>query len=130
MKYIHLLTVLITASIFASAYTVGIVNFSDMVATLLGSGVISWSRMKTVGENCDFEALPYLIVISQILVPLAVGIPVSFMIPNVLQTEQMIDWEKESWFTESDNKIRRSWQHANKHNEEETHKTAPKESSE
>lgn len=114
-------------SISASAYTVGIVNFSDMVATLLGSGVISWSRMKTVGENCDFEVLPYLIVISQILVPLAVGIPVIFMIPNVLQTEQMIDWERESWLTESDNKLG-PWQHANKHDEEETHKTEPKES--
>lgn len=58
--------------------------------------------MKTVGVNCDFGALPYLIVISQILVPVAVSIPITFMIPNVLQTEQMIDWEKESWGSESD----------------------------
>jgi hypothetical protein len=73
-----------------------------MVATLLGSGVIHWSGLKTVGDNCDFGALPYLIVISQILVPVAVSIPVTFMIPNVLQTEQMIDWEKETWGIESD----------------------------
>ena len=73
-----------------------------MVATLLGSGVIHWSGLKTVGDNCDFGALPDLIVITQILVPLAVSIPVTFMIPNVLQTEQMIDWEKESWGFESD----------------------------
>ena len=56
--------------------------------------------MKTVGQSCDFGALPYLIIISQIIVPLAVGIPVILMIPNVLQTEQMIDWEKENWLTE------------------------------
>jgi hypothetical protein len=75
-----------------------------MVATLLGSGVIQWSGMKTVGQNCDFEALPHLIVMSQIIVPLAVGIPIVFMIPNVLQTEHLIDWEKENWFTEREKK--------------------------
>jgi hypothetical protein len=67
---------------------------------MLGSGVIRWSGMKTVGDSCDFGALPYLIVISQILVPLAVGIPATLMLPNVSQSEHIIDWEKEEWFVE------------------------------
>eukprot|EP00571_Detonula_confervacea_P012466 CAMPEP_0172306404 /NCGR_PEP_ID=MMETSP1058-20130122/7478_1 /TAXON_ID=83371 /ORGANISM="Detonula confervacea, Strain CCMP 353" /LENGTH=622 /DNA_ID=CAMNT_0013018275 /DNA_START=148 /DNA_END=2016 /DNA_ORIENTATION=+ len=80
------------------AYTVGIANFCGMVSSLIGSGVIQWSGMKTVGENCDFESLPYLIVIFQILVPMIVGIPAVFLIPNVLQTEHLIDWESERWY--------------------------------
>ena len=80
------------------AYTVGISNFCAMVSGLLGSGVIRWSGMVTTGTDCNFEALPYLIVICQILVPLCIGIPASFLIPNVLQTDQLIDFEhEEEW---------------------------------
>ena len=56
--------------------------------------------MITIGVNCDFKALPYLILISQILVPLAVGIPATLMLPNVSQSEHIIDWEKEEWIVE------------------------------
>lgn len=87
------------------AYTVGIANFCGMVSSLIGSGVISWSGMKTVGtaadETCDFEALPYLIVVFQILVPMLIGIPAAFLIPNVLQTEHLINWEQERWYEET-----------------------------
>ena len=87
------------------AYTVGIANFCGMVSSLIGSGVIKWSGMKTVGEDCDFEALPWLIVIFQIVVPVVVGVPACFLIPNVLQTEHMIDWEKEEgWCEENENR--------------------------
>jgi len=77
------------------AYTVGISNFCLMVSGLLGSGVIRWSGMVTTGTDCNFEALPYLIVICQILVPICIGIPATFLIPNVLQTDQLIDFERE-----------------------------------
>lgn len=70
------------------------------MTSLIGSGVIHWSGMKTVGEECDFEALPFLVVIFQILLPIVVGIPAMFLIPNVLQTERLIDWEKEGWYSE------------------------------
>jgi len=85
------------------AYTVGIANFCGMVSSLLGSGVIQWSGMRTVaseGEICDFEALPYLIVLFQILLPILIGIPAVLLIPNVLQTEPLIDWEKETGWSE------------------------------
>lgn len=80
------------------AYTVGIANFCSMVSNLVGSGVIKWSGMTTVGEECNFDSLPNLIVIFSILVPTLVGIPATFLIPNVLQTENMIDWETEQWY--------------------------------
>lgn len=66
-----------------------------MVSGLLGSGVIQWSGMVTTGTDCNFEALPYLIVICQILVPICIGMPACFLLPNVLQTDQFIDFERE-----------------------------------
>ena len=80
------------------AYSVGIGTFCFMFSNLLGSGIIKWSGMITVGDHCDFNNLPYLIVIFQILVPLAVGIPATLFIPNVHQTERLIDWKKEQWY--------------------------------
>lgn len=83
------------------AYSVGIGTFCFMLSNLLGSGVIEASGMRTVAEegmSCDFHDLPRLIVIFQILIPILVGIPATLFIPNVLQTEQLIDWEKEKWY--------------------------------
>jgi len=83
------------------AYTVGIANFCNIVNSLVGSGVISMSGMKTVGDNCDFKALPGLVVITQIIIPIVIGVPAMFLIPNVLQTERLIDWDREGWYSAS-----------------------------
>jgi hypothetical protein len=91
-----------------SAYTVGITSFCGMVTTMLGSGVIRWSGMKTIGNNCDFTVLPYLIIIFQVCMPLVVGIPVTFMLPNVLQTEHIIDWETEDWYANGAHDVAKS----------------------
>lgn len=80
------------------AYTVGITNFCNMLSGLLGSGIIEWSGMVTVGDNCNFDQLPYIIVLWKVLIPMLIGIPATFLIPNVLQTENLIDWEKERWY--------------------------------
>ena len=85
------------------AYSVGIGTFCFMFTNLLGSGVIGWSGMQTVGDSCNFDDLPRLLVIFQILIPLAVGIPATFFIPNVLQTEQLMDWPKERWYEDESN---------------------------
>jgi len=82
------------------AYVVGIGNFTGMFSGLLGSAIIEWSKMKTVGEDCDFSELPTIIVLFKILLPMLVGIPATFLIPNVLQTEPLIDWDKEKWCEE------------------------------
>lgn len=54
--------------------------------------------MVTVGDNCNFDQLPYIIVLWKVLIPMLIGIPATFLIPNVLQTENLIDWEKERWY--------------------------------
>lgn len=82
--------------------TVGIANFCNMASNLLGSGVIKWSGMSTVGDDCNFDALPKLIIVYSIVIPTLVGIPATFLIPNILQTENMIDWEKEQWYDVSE----------------------------
>lgn len=79
------------------AYIVGIANFCNMLSGLLGSGIIKWSNMKTVGEDCNFDNLANIIVLFKILLPMLVGIPATFLIPNVLQTEPLIDWNQERW---------------------------------
>lgn len=85
------------------AYSVGIGTFCFMVTNLLGSGIIQWTGMKTVGEECHFDSLPYLIIIFQITVPMAIGIPATLFIPNVKQTEPLIDWEAERWYKDTSN---------------------------
>ena len=83
---------------FLLAYSAGIGTFCYIITNVLGSGIIMWSGMRTVGEDCNFDDLPHLIVVYQILLPLVVGIPATLFIPNLLQTEQLIEWEKESWY--------------------------------
>lgn len=86
------------------AYSAGIGTFCYIITNVLGSGIIMWSGMTTVGEDCNFDDLPHLIVVYQILVPLAIGVPSTLFIPNVFQTEQLIEWERESWYEdETDN---------------------------
>lgn len=54
--------------------------------------------MVTIGDSCNFDDLGQLIVIWKMLVPILVGIPATFLIPNTLQTEPLIDWKKEAWY--------------------------------
>ena len=85
-----------------SAYLNGIFDFCAIVISyLIGSGVISWSGLKTVGEDCDYTSLPSLILIAKLLVPLTFGIPILFLLPNAHETECLIDWELEKgWHSE------------------------------
>ena len=75
-------------------------EFCGIVSNLLGSRAIDWSGIKTVDEDCNFTPLPYLVLITQIVIPIGIGIPAVFLLPNVYQTENLIDWEKEGWYSE------------------------------
>ena len=77
----------------ATAYVIGMTNFCRVLNLLIGSWVIQWSGMTTLGKDCDFKALPYLVVAFKIVIPFLIAIPAMCLIPNVLQTEHMIDWE-------------------------------------
>lgn len=93
----NLVNHIIATFFFFLAFTSGVSMFCNISTTMLGAGIITWSGMTTIGENCDFRAFPYLITTFQICLPLAIGIPAIFMLPNVLQTETIINWEKEKW---------------------------------
>ena len=77
----------------ATAYVIGMTNFCRVLNLLIGSWVIQWSGMTTLGKDCDFKALPYLVVAFKIVFPFLIAIPAMCLIPNVLQTEHMIVWE-------------------------------------
>jgi hypothetical protein len=53
-------------------------------------------------EDCNFTPLPYLVLITQIVIPIGIGIgiPAVFLIPNVYQTENLIHWANEGWYSE------------------------------
>ena len=71
-----------------------------IVSNLLGSRAIDWSGIKTVDEDCNFTPLPYLVLVTQIVIPIGIGIPAVFLIPNVYQTENLIDWAEEGWYSD------------------------------
>ena len=77
-------------------------EFCGIVSNLLGSKAIDWSGIKTVDEDCNFTPLTYLVLITQIVIPIGIGIgiPAVFLIPNVYQTENLIDWANEGWYSE------------------------------
>jgi hypothetical protein len=86
------------ASVFA--YSCGMTNFCGMVSGLFASWAIDLSGMITVGKSCNFEALPLLIIVVNVLPVVFIGLPVIMLIPDVYQTEELIDWEKEGWIAE------------------------------
>jgi hypothetical protein len=55
--------------------------------------------VSSVIASCTLHS--YLILfLTQIVIPIAVGIPAVYLIPNVYQTENLIDWENEGWYSE------------------------------
>jgi len=80
------------------SYSVGIGTFCFLLSSQIGSAIIQSSNMKTVGTDCDFSELPRLLVIFQTLVPICVALPATLLVPNVLQTQQVINWEEERWY--------------------------------
>lgn len=86
------------ASVFA--YSAGMTNFCGMVSGLFASWAIDLSGMITVGESCNFEALPLLIILVNVVPVVLIGLPVIMLVPDVYQTEELIDWEKEGWIAE------------------------------
>ena len=65
----------------------------------MGSEAIRLSGIKTIGEECNFDALSFLLIITKIIIPIVIGVPAMFLIPNVLQTERLIDWDREGWYS-------------------------------
>lgn len=84
-----------------SAYVLGLSAFCNLLANIMGSKVIHLSGIKAIGEECNFDALSFLIIFTQMIIPIVIGVPAMFLIPNVLQTERLIDWDCEGWYSVS-----------------------------
>ena len=109
--------------LFLSAYVLGLSSFCNLVANIMGSEAIRLSGIKTIGDECNFDALSFLIIVTKIIIPIGIGVPAMFLIPNKLQTECLIDWEKEGW--NNNNEMERSDLLGNEEPGEQDDRTAP-----
>ncbi len=78
----------------AFAFLAGINNFSYMISEISGALIFDAAGVKTTAP-CDFSSLWWLIIICHVTLPLIGGVGASFLIPNVYQTESLLDEKKE-----------------------------------
>lgn len=67
------------------ALMAGLSNYAKMVAGLSGAVIFNYAGV----VGCNFDALPALIIMCYIVLPLLGGIPSIFLIPNVYQNETL-----------------------------------------
>jgi len=70
------------------AFLSGIGELSVMVSRIIGSVIIEYGGIKTI-VPCDFSKLWWLILVCHIIPPLIIGIPMTWLIPNVTQKESI-----------------------------------------
>jgi hypothetical protein len=71
------------------AFLAGISNFAGMFAELSGAAIFEAAGIVTTETVCNFDALPWLVLVCHILVPTAVSIPATWLVPNIYQTESV-----------------------------------------
>ncbi len=72
------------------AFMAGISNLSGMVSGLMGAVIFEFVGIKTTEPGCDFSSLWILVLVCNILAPLLIGIPNSWLIPQWYQTDQFV----------------------------------------
>lgn len=73
------------------AFLAGISNFAVMVSELSGAMIFEAAGIKTISPHCNFESLWWIIVICHITVPFLAGIPATWLIPDIRQTDRLFD---------------------------------------
>ncbi|MBX9636947.1 MAG: folate/biopterin family MFS transporter [Nitrosomonas sp.] len=72
------------------AFLAGIGNFASMISELSGGLIFEAAGIRTISNpKCNFDNLWWLILICHASLPILIGLPASFLIPNVLQTEEL-----------------------------------------
>jgi hypothetical protein len=76
------------------AFLAGINNFASMISELSGGLIFEAAGIKTTSSlasegGCNFDALWWLIILCHVSLPIAIGVPAAWLIPNVLQTESL-----------------------------------------
>lgn len=79
------------AAIFA--FLAGVSNFGGMVSELTGAAIFEAAGIRTVSPNCNFDSLWWLVIVCHITLPLVAGIPATWLIPDIRQTDQLIKGE-------------------------------------
>jgi len=89
-----LISIFVTKDMEAScfAFLAGISNFSRMTTKLSGTIIFSLAGIDTaVGKVCNFDSLWWLVLICHIAMPVVIGIPAVFLIPDIEQDAKRID---------------------------------------
>ena len=74
------------------AFVAGVSKYSTTFSSLVGSSLMNLSGLKTTGDECDFSALPMLVVGLSVVLPVAAGLPaIYYLIPDVMQSESLTD---------------------------------------
>lgn len=70
------------------AFMAGISNFSSMVSQLTGLIIFTAAGVTADGDACNFEALPWLVLMCHICFPLMM-VPAIYFIPDIRQTDAL-----------------------------------------
>ena len=73
-----------------------------VVTNIIGSDAVHLSGMKTIGEKCNFDALPvisFFMLDTSIVPTIILGILAMCLVPNMLQSEKLIDLECTDWYS-------------------------------
>lgn len=81
------------------AFLAGINNFASMISELSGGLIFEAAGIRTTlgtanGGKCNFDALWWLIILCHVSMPIVIGVPAAWLIPNVLQTESLTPQEE------------------------------------
>lgn len=77
------------------AFMAGVYNFAAVTARLVGALLYEAAGVRTVVEpgeaHCHFAPLGWLIVVCYMLLPLAVGLPAAYLVPDIHQDQPLED---------------------------------------
>ena len=72
------------------AYLAGVSNFGKMISVIFGAWLIELFGIQTLGPQCQWANLEWLILGGHIVVMLLISIPATWLIPNVPQDADLI----------------------------------------
>ena len=72
------------------AFMAGITNFSWIGSRLVGALIYDAAGVRTTEPGCNFDALWWLVLVFNIVLPMVVGAFSAFLVPDVYQTESLL----------------------------------------
>ena len=72
------------------AFLAGISNLALTGSELSGAMIMRIFGIRSSEGVCNFDALPYLVLVCHAILPIMIGVPMSFLLPNKSQNEDII----------------------------------------